>query len=122
MIDSNGILISDPPGRQIKFSIQSRRSHVNAFEASKLSMSDYCKKHGIPISTLSTWVTRYGKTQKASFVPAQVNSIQSATISGKPHPTQVRAIEIYRKDVKVVLPIVDVAMTIEIVKGVLACN
>jgi len=122
MIDSNGILITDTPGRQIKLTAQARRSHVFAFEASKLSMSAYCEKHGIPISTLSTWVTKYGKTQKAAFVPAQVKSNPLPTIPNKPHPTQTRAIEIHRGDLRVVLPIIDVAMTVEIIKGVLACN
>lgn len=122
MIDSDGILIPSPPRRQHKLTAQARRSHVFAFESGKLSMSAYCEKHGIPISTLSTWVTKYGKTQKAAFMPVQVKDNPPPVISPKAHPTQTKAIEIHRGDLKIVLPMVDVAMTVEIIKGVLACN
>ena len=108
------------------FTAQGKRSHVHAFKTSSQTMTAYCKRHGIPISTFSSWVSKYGPVKKGAeeFIPAQVSSALSAQksmpVTQKTMTTQV--IEIYRGDLKVVLPVFDVLMAIEIIKGVLLCN
>lgn len=124
MLDENGIVIPDKPKRPVYFTAQAKRSHVNAFESTGKTMTSYCEVHGIPLSTFSTWITRYGKKQPTAFVPVQVKNDPPPKAESKA-PTQIRAphIEIHRGDLKVVLPVMsDVSMAIQIIKGVFACN
>jgi len=87
-------------------------------------MTAYCEAHGIPLSTFSTWVTKYSKKQGSAFVPVQVKNEPSPQAALKDQTnTQTQHIEIHRGDLKVVLPVTnDVSMAIEIIKGVFACN
>lgn len=124
MLNSNGLMIRDKARRRVQFTVQARRSHVNAFELGTQTMTAYCKQHRIPISTFSAWVTKYGKNQRSGFSPVQLQS------EAPPQPTpnrqkasQLHPIEINRGDLKIILPVIsDVRTAIEIIKGVLACN
>ena len=123
MFNNNGIVAPEKPKRQIQFTTQTRRTYVQSFESSNKTMTAYCEEHGIPISTFSAWVTKYGKRQQAGFVPVQVQgamSAQKTPVNQKTIATQV--IEIHRGDLKVVLPMIDVTMAVEIIKEVLLCS
>lgn len=120
---------TNTPGKPMRSShvtAQSKRAHVHAFKTSSQTMTAYCKSHGIPISTFSSWVSKYGPAKKGSeaFIPAQISSTlsthQSAPVPQKAIATHV--IEIHRGDLKVVLPAQDIVMALEIIKGVLLCN
>ena len=122
MLDKNGVIIPDKTKRPAHFSAQAKRSHVNAFESSRKTMTAYCEAHNIPLSTFSAWVTKYSKKQQAAFVPIAVqNNPPSQAASKKQTSTQY--IEIHRGDLKVLLPVSnDVRMVTEIIKGMLACS
>lgn len=124
MLNSNGRIIPDKARRRIQFTVQARCSHVNAFKSGTQTMTAYCKQHNIPISTFSTWVTKYGKNQQSGFSPVQVQSEPPPQpIPNREKASQLQPIEITRGDLKVILPVIsDVRTAIEIIKGVLACN
>ena len=110
--------------KRITLTTQAKRSHVENFERSDQTMSTYCRAHGIAISTFSTWVAKYGVKEPPSFVPVQVCDEPEESIRiTQQAPTCLTHIEIHRGELKIVFPVMsDIALTIEIIKGIFTCN
>ena len=113
--------LGTPKGR-IHLMVQDKRSHVHAFKTSSQTMTDYCKRHDIPISTFSHWVSKYGKKVAEAFIPAQVPSTLSSQKAPVNQKAAAHVIEIHHGDLKAVLPMMDVVMAVEIIRGVFSCN
>ena len=124
MINNNEAYSPSGSKRRSAIGAEAKRAHVEAFKKSHQTMSDYCRSHHLATSTFSKWVSKYGVNVPSSFVPIQVNSESQAQIAPtKQKATQTYSIEDYRGDLKITLPVMsDSQVTIEMIKGILACN
>ncbi|MBS0351004.1 MAG: hypothetical protein JSR33_07455 [Proteobacteria bacterium] len=66
---------SELPKRPHKiYSAEVRREHLNAWQDSGLSMSEYCRRHPLGISILSKWALESGISTKVKLKPLKMPS------------------------------------------------
>jgi len=112
--------------RKWMFTAQARRSHVQAYQASGETLLAYSQKHHLALSTLSTWVKKYGSNQVPSeFVPVLTTSNCAHTITAPPSsslPSSLHNVEIHLgESIKLVMQEIkpeDIGIFIQLVKGV----
>src|SRR4029079_9315973 len=63
-------MISAPSSRQVtrNYSKQTKQAHIKTWKMSRLTMSDYCRKHDLAIATFSTWVAKFKEENKPAFM------------------------------------------------------
>ena len=94
-----------------------RMIHVEKWRQSGLTMSEYCRRNDVALTSLSAWSKNVKRT-KNSFKPVVVTSPPPAPIS------QTGVIEIL-VDTKLKIRLVDIksqSLVVEIVKGLMRCS
>lgn len=96
-----------------------RHSHVKAWKESGLSMSQFCRQHGLAISSFSVWAQNYSKTKDPQ--PAFKPLVLSDTPKSQ---TQDSVVEIYfTEQIKLrLLNAHDSQFIVAIAKGLALCN
>lgn len=95
---------------------EERRTHVENWKKSSLSMSEYCRQNNIAISNLSGWKNSLSK-DSTQFKPFQVSCLPEPA-----KPTNVVEILIDQR-IKIRLQhVTDAALIITIAKGLLSCS
>lgn len=59
---------------------ETRRAHVDKWKQSGLSMSEYCRRQGLAISSVSAWAQQINRSQ-STFKPVTVRSAVSDSYS-----------------------------------------
>lgn len=62
-------------GRAKKYSIEDERKYCLAWRQSGLSMNEYCRRHGLAISTLSKWNQRVGSGELSVIPTAKSTNV-----------------------------------------------
>lgn len=101
---------------------QARRAHVRAYQFGNESMIAYCDKHNVVLSTLKSWVKKYGeKKMPAQFVPMLVSAKNTTPEISKTKSSF--CCEIHVGDIKIIFPeISDVGTVIQLIRGVSHAN
>lgn len=94
-----------------------RMTHVENWKQSGLTMSEYCRRNDVALTSLSAW-SKNAKRPKNSFKPVVVTSPPPGPIS------QTGVIEIL-VDTKLKIRLVDIksqSLVVDIVKGLMRCS
>jgi hypothetical protein len=95
---------------------EERQAHVEKWKKSGLSMSDYCRQNNLAISNLSGWKSSLLKDS------AQCKPFQPLSLPEPVKPTNVVEILVDQR-IKIRLQhVTDVALIINIAKGLLPCS
>jgi transposase-like protein len=94
-----------------------RKSHVESWTQSGLSMSEYCRQKGLSLSNFSSWVQTHNKS-KAIFKPINITSMPSKLVIQK------SIIEIHlAPQVKIrFIDVIDCALVVSIAKELAKCS
>lgn len=94
-----------------------RRSHVNRWKKSNLTMSEYCRQQNLPVSNLSNWSRKNDKSK---------HEFKKMTVSASPvvQERQANVIEIMiDQRIKMrLLNVTDLSLVAHIVKDIIKCN
>lgn len=61
--------------------VQKWKDHIENYRRSGLNQPDFCKKHGLKLSTLGYWITYFNRQHKANnFVEVKVKPVQTRGI------------------------------------------
>ena len=96
---------------------EERRTHVENWKKSGLSMSEYCRRNNLAVANLSEWKKSLLRTS-TQFKPIKsLTTIETEAISGS-------IVEIIvDQRIKIRLPhVTDASLVINIAKGILTCS
>lgn len=104
--------------KYLTLSKEEKRSHVAAYEKSKMTQKSYCEKNGLKLSSFKNWVARerfrHDRRPAGNFVPL-------IATTGKTSADTPR-VEIYKGDTKVVLShALDTKWMVEIITELFSC-
>lgn len=99
-----------------KTSEAARQAHVAKWKQSGLSMSEYCRRNGLPVPSLSRWV-QATQTISPAFKPVTIQS-------KRPEEKMSSTVEIITEDhIKLrLLNVGDASFIVSILKGLKACS
>lgn len=98
---------------------QAWQARVRAYQASGESMSSYCKKHQLALSTFSRWVRKYEGKSAADFIPVLTKRSKVFTEKASHQSEVLRNIEIQSKNIKIIISeIANTNLLVQLIQGI----